>query len=191
MNSVSHTKSLHYVNFLYKVPSMKIVGIKNEFRCAVLEPAESGDLEVLFKAKHLLYSDDNKDIEHNKREVLSAMEAEGSALFYNLFHDSRNTFFVLLREPDEIVGSVEIFNDRASKTAFFEASHVVSTLRGQRLINLLYETCEQYVLQNTDYTRIRLETKADGNASKNSAVRNGFVQTDVTSEGHLIFEKIL
>lgn len=168
---------------------MKIMTVRDKFRCAALE---SGELPLFFEAKKVAYTDpDNPDIAHKRDKVLPAMQAEGLPYFEGIFSDPRNTAFILLNDRNDIVGSANILLNETGSKAEFQAHHILSALRGQRLIDLFYTAAEQHLRQHTQCQKITLWTTPENTSSQKAAIRNGYLRNGTNQRNCFIFEKHL
>jgi RimJ/RimL family protein N-acetyltransferase len=167
---------------------MQVMSIRGEFRCVVLDAKISSELEIYFQGRQLHYEDArNKEVEHNRLQVLNAHKTEG-AEYYNLnFEDPFQAHFILYH-IDKIVGSAEVYH--TNEVAVFESGHVCSDYWGEHLADLLYEARESYVRTRTQCTKASLSTKPDNIASQNAALRNGFSYAGTNNE-NFIYEKTL
>lgn len=168
---------------------MKIVAIRDDFKCAVLEP---GDEALLFAAKKLAYTDENSDdlLTPLRARILENLNTEGPAYYREFLEYPYHADFVLLDGNDDVQGYAGLDWDEEDATADFEGAHIHSTLRGRHLVDLFYEARENHVRDNTTCRRMLLQTRPDNTASQRAAVRNGFERTTHASKnGDLTFEK--
>ena len=168
---------------------MKIICAKNDFRCVVLEHNCEMDLQIFYQAQYMRYSDDNPDVSHIKGEVLEAMKQEGVEYWRSLFNYPDDAHFVLFK-GDDIIGSASFSRTSVISDLFFNASHVHSSMRGQKLVDLLYQAREKVAEEQTDCTLLTLWTVPNNSTSQKAAKRNGFYEVGQQGD-RVIFEKEL
>ena len=170
---------------------MKILSARNDFYCAVLEPYHQGDLQLLYDAKHTLYTDDNPDVNECREGILSAMHKSGPTYFEDMFINPNYDAFVLFNKEHQIIGSADLLYSKKMNSAMMCGSHVLSTHRGQRLVDLLFEARERHVLTQTFFRALHLEVDHDNLASQKAAIRNGFKPAKNFRDEFMLFEKSL
>ena len=167
---------------------MKNIMVQNDFRLAVLE---LDDLEVYFQSRKLAYEDlDNHDNDHNRDQVLKAMEEDGSDYVESIFHDPHNVAFAFFK-GDTLIGSAELYLEPDKGKVLFATSHIAQGYKGQGLSKILHQARDQYVLEQTHLRQAWALIRPGNTPSIKAAERNGFEQNGVHEKGWLIFEKTL
>ncbi|MCB0448177.1 MAG: GNAT family N-acetyltransferase [Gelidibacter sp.] len=154
-----------------------------------MDNINSEELEIYFQGRKIHYQDPkNKEVEHNREQILNAMKIEGADYFSLNFEDVSQAHFILY-DADKIIGSAELWYD--DNIAQFSSGHVSSEYWGNHLSDLLYEAREAFISKGTTCKKLSLKIRPDNIASQKAAVRNGFMQTNLTSENKWEFEKKL
>ena len=168
---------------------MKVLSVKENFRCVVLDNKNSEELEIYLQGRQLHYKDPkNKDVAHNREQVLNAIKTEGAGYFSLNFEDRAQAHFILL-DKEKIIGSAELWHD--DNIAEFSSGHVSSDYWGNHLSDLLYQARENFISIRTRCSKMLLKTKSNNVASQKAALRNGFVYTNKDKDDFLLFEKTI
>ncbi len=173
---------------------MKIMSVKNEFKCVVLEPAfPFSDILELFKARKVFYEDpDNFLADMDDRKLmLDVQRIEGPDLYSGDFFNPEGAEFILYKNNTQIVGSASLKITESLGEASFLSGYVQSSHRGKRLADLFYEARETYVREHSTCSLLSMWIDPENLSSRKAAERNGFKYARLNGMAKMVYEKTL
>lgn len=149
------------------------------------------DLNKFARIKEIIYQDKalhgDLDIEDPQR-ILNAMREEGPSSYWSSVFPWPATQTFVLYVENELAGVIDLTIENDS--AVIDGLHILSTYRGQKLCDPLYQACINHVLENSDINNALVKIKTINEPSIGAADRNGFTEI-ARDEEHVTLEKDL
>lgn len=165
---------------------MIIYAEKELYACALLEPEE---LDLFAKANLACWAEKGEPEmpPQYARTVYEVAKANGPEYWQGVFNDPERQYFVLFRRKlssifsrdrqFDIAGQAGLIitpREDGGQQALFCNGHILAPYRGKGLSKLLYEARLNYLAEETDTTRARIEINKSNKASIAAAKANGF-----------------